>query len=58
LIYLMTCSVVFLMPRLGTRRIENLPVTEAGMTVLEPGAEKAPSIPWSESEGLRIRPIS
>lgn len=58
LMYLYTHSVVLLMPRLGTRRIENLPATDAGMTVLEPGAEKAPSIPWIESEGLRMRPMS
>jgi hypothetical protein len=37
----------------GTVRIENLPITRAGMTVLAPGAEKAPSIPWREREGYR-----
>lgn len=30
---------------LGTVRMENLPMTFAGMTVFAPGAEKAPSIP-------------
>lgn len=36
--YLTTSSVVFLIPRLGTSRIENLPLTEHGITVLDPGA--------------------
>ena len=30
---------------LGTRRMLNLPTTRAGITVLLPGSEKAPSIP-------------
>ena len=42
----------------GTVRMENLPMTLAGMTVLAPGAEKAPSIPWMLSEGYRQRAIS
>jgi hypothetical protein len=36
--YLTTRSVTLLMVRLGTRRMENLPLTEQGMTVLLPGA--------------------
>ena len=35
---LTTRSVVFLMVRLGTRRMENLPLTEQGMTVFDPTA--------------------
>jgi len=38
---------------LGTVRIENLPMTRAGMTVFAPGAENAPSIPWRDREGYR-----
>lgn len=41
-----------------THRMENLPDTLAGMTVFAPGAENAPSIPCTESEGWRIRPMS
>jgi len=36
--YAMTRSVTLLMVRLGTSRMENFPLTEAGMTVLDPGA--------------------
>ncbi len=43
---------------LGTVRIENLPMTLAGMTVFAPGVEKAPSMPCRESEGMRQRAIS
>jgi hypothetical protein len=35
----------------GTDRIENLPETLQGNTVLAPGAENAPSIPCIESDG-------
>lgn len=38
-------------------RIENLPVTFAGITVLDPLPEKAPLIPCSESDGYRMRPM-
>lgn len=34
----MTRSVTLLMVKLGTRRIENLPLTEQGMTVFDPVA--------------------
>lgn len=44
--YFVTNSVVFLMPRLGTSRIENLPLTEHGMTVLDPGAAVASAMTW------------
>jgi hypothetical protein len=37
----------------GTVLTENLPMTRAGITVFAPGAEKAPSMPWSEREGYR-----
>lgn len=43
---------------LGTVRMENLPMTLAGITVFAPGAENAPSIPWSEREGYRHRCMS
>lgn len=36
---------------LGTWRIENLAMTLAGMTVLEPDEEKAPSMPWIDTVG-------
>lgn len=36
--YLTTRSVTLLMVKLGTRRMENLPLTEQGMTVLLPVA--------------------
>src|SRR6266516_813096 len=36
---------------LGTVRMLNLSITLAGMTVFAPGAEKAPSIPWTDSDG-------
>jgi hypothetical protein len=36
--YAITRSVTLLIVKLGTSRIENLPLTEAGMTVLLPGA--------------------
>lgn len=39
----------------GTRRMENLPMTLRGMTVLAPASAKAPSIPWSEREGYLQR---
>ena len=39
----------------GTSRKLNLPPTEAGMTVFAPTPENAPSMPWIESEGLRMR---
>ena len=41
-----------------TYRILNLPDTLEGITVFAPGALNAPSIPWMERLGLRIRPIS
>lgn len=64
--YAMTRSVVFLMVRSGTNRMENFPLTEQGMTVLDPGAaadelylltdwtnlQKAPSIPCSDRLGF------
>ena len=56
------------MVKLGTNRIENFPLTEAGMTVLDPGAatcqsdtdvttgmngsQKAPSIPCNDKLGF------
>ena len=36
----------------------NSPTTFLGMTVLEPGSEKAPSMPCSDSDGNRHRAIS
>lgn len=33
--------------------MENLPTTFLGITVLAPDPEKAPSIPWRESDGYR-----
>ena len=57
---LCTCSYTSLftsaLSMLGTVRIENLPMTLAGMTVLAPGAEKAPSTPWTDREGYRHLP--
>ena len=35
----------------GTCLMENLAVTLAGMTVLVPWSEKAPSMPWTETVG-------
>jgi hypothetical protein len=35
----------------GTERIENLPETLQGNTVLTPGAENAPSMPCIDSDG-------
>mmetsp|Transcript_10268 Transcript_10268/g.41552 ORF Transcript_10268/g.41552 Transcript_10268/m.41552 type:complete len:251 (-) Transcript_10268:752-1504(-) len=40
---------------LGTRRIENLPLTVPGTTVLAPGSANAPSMPWTERVGKRHR---
>ena len=41
----------------STHRRLNLPATLEGMTVLAPGSEKAPWMPWRESDGLRMRPM-
>ena len=41
----------------STYRRLNLPATLEGMTVLAPGSEKAPWMPWRESAGLRMRPM-
>lgn len=41
----------------GTRRMENLPLTLRGITVLAPASEKAPSIPWRERDGYLQRCI-
>ena len=40
-----------------TDRKLNFPPTVAGITVFAPTPENAPSIPWIESEGLRMRAI-
>ncbi len=40
---------------LGTWRMENLAMTLAGMTVLVPGEENAPSMPWIDTVGWRQR---
>lgn len=42
---------------LGTSLMENLPITFLGITVLAPDPEKAPSMPWRESDGYRQRCI-
>ena len=49
--YLKTASLTAEDSISGTVRMENLPVTLAGMTVLAPGWLKAPSTPWMLSEG-------
>lgn len=41
----------------GTRRMENLPLTLRGITVLAPASEKAPSIPWRDRDGYLQRCI-
>mmetsp|Transcript_104159 Transcript_104159/g.294558 ORF Transcript_104159/g.294558 Transcript_104159/m.294558 type:complete len:222 (+) Transcript_104159:272-937(+) len=37
----------------STSRIETLPTTVPGMTVLQPCPEKAPCTPWMDKDGLR-----
>ena len=48
--YVMCCGVTY-------RRL-NFPPTVAGITVFAPAPEKAPSIPWIDRDGLRIRAMS
>lgn len=53
-----SCSTCFLTAAgsmLGTCLMENLAVTLAGMTVLVPESEKAPSMPWMDTVGYRHR---
>ncbi len=42
----------------STYRRLNLPLTFAGMTVFEPASENAPSMPWIDRQGSRMRAIS
>lgn len=50
---LYTSSLTSALSMLGTVRMENFPITLAGITVLAPGAEKAPSMPWMDRDGYR-----
>ena len=52
-----TCFVTSSGVMSGTSRIENLPITFLGITVLAPEAENAPSIPWRDKEGYLHRCI-
>jgi hypothetical protein len=54
--YLITRSVTLLMVRFGTRRMENLPLTEAGMTVFEPGAAARELLPTVNGPAHKRRP--
>lgn len=53
-----TCLLTTSGVMLGTSRMENLPTTLRGMTVLAPEPEKAPSMPWSDKDGKRQRCMS